>query len=1108
MAVSPPEPFARGRAHPHRATSGRAPWCRFLGTAALLLGAPLAAAAHSFPYVPTQILAPDACFNRSACHGSDLAYIFTQDGDDNVQFLALNIFSIVGADAKLSPVTTSIPFAGGDNPKNTAFGAVRTEEGAVLVYAGQCDKGPGSVWTYGEGAASGGSGDAAWTKHATTLGKSQKGSSSRGPYFLGGTIAFSTTLAPLLDEPTIYSYGGMCDTPSDSSKGWQSAANYSTSMLALAPTDSSPSSRSYAQGIAPSSGPKTPIAGFSLTALQSSMSNISGTVTQQTAYVILGGHTKQAFINMSTAAVWNLPEESWSYVNVQQSTDSPDGVESRSGHTAVLSQDGRSIIVLGGWVGDVTNAAEPQLAVLEMSQAYSSWRWTIPKQQPDFAEAGIYGHGAAILPGNIMMVYGGWQIKNADPSSKMKRQSGVTTTPQFLNLTDMTWSTTYSNPTPPETGGQTPEDAPDKASDAAKSRVLGLSLGFGIGGGLILFILALISFFCWRKKQRRRAARDETIRAMAQDASMFVHDGVDMTERPDTFPWGYRSWYNGGQDPYRSNGDDRSSGYESMRGSYGGYAPVVPGVVRKPIARQIRGGYVPANGQLNSIVHTPGQIHPIMEDDEEDLSYQRANPAEATTPTSDAYSDPFMTPTAAVASGALPVFQPPPPGQSTAGPSTDGPFQHDPDVQDWVSDVDVADAMLARYNSTRQQGRSSPMRRSSQRSSGMHEDDLHMDSGISESTRSAGDGLGRSSSGRWSAIVATAGLFGGSSAPTTEPGKPGSSSSSSYNTAKSGFGALQAEGPNLLLGRTTPGSPYEDDELQQPSSPSKSKPPRRSWLGSLRRVFSGSESPSGDLPAIDRSAPREISPDMLSHDYEPPLSALGSELLKRKQGRQDWEGGESSGVMERENEWDIERAAENRLVQVMFTVPKERLRVVNADELDDGTSTDERLPLHMPQTAELVDMDKRSSSLMDASLRSTSKLSSHNDDEGGGVPVDEGDRDDGFLRIEQDDYDDDGDDRSGRRERPLSVVTDVTRSERPISIATDVSFARSASVYTAEAMTFERPKTRVLQMVDRFESFGSESKESSSPSVSRAGTPAMRSVKSKKSLRSEDLKRQ
>lgn len=1047
------------------------------------------AAAQNFPYVPTQILTPDACFNQSACQGSDVAYIFTQDSNDNVQFLSLNISKTVGADAKLNPVTTNLPFLGGNNPANTAFGAVRTEDGAVLVYAGECDKGPGNVWTYGEGTASAGGGGAAWVKQATTLG-TQKSSSSRGPYFLGGTIAFSATLAPLLDEPTIYSYGGMCATPSDNSTGWQSHANYTTSMMTLTPADNSPSSRSYAQGTTSSSGPKTPIAGFSLTALLSSMSNNSGTVTQQTAYVVIGGHTEQAFINMSTAAVWSLPEETWSYVNVQQPTDDADGVDSRSGHTAILSEDGSSIAVLGGWVGDVTNAADPQLVVLEMSQTYSSWRWTIPKQQPDFGGGGIYGHGAAILPGNIMMVYGGRQISDSDSSSKVKRQSSVTTAPQFLNLTDMSWSTTYNNPTPAGAAGKNPHGVTTTSDDSAKSKVLGLSLGFGIGGGAILFILAICSFFCWRKRQRRRAAREETIRAMAQDASMFVHD-VGMAERDDAFSWGYRSWYTGGQDPYRTGVNDRSLGYESMRGSYGGYAPVVPGVARKPVSRQLRGGYVPANNQLGNFAPTPGQIHPIMEDEEEDLGYQRVHPNEVHTPTSEAYSDPFLTPTAAVASGALPVFQPPPPGQSTAGPSTDGPFQHDPDVQDWVSDVDAADAMLARYNSTRQaQGRGSPARRNSQRSSGAREEDLRTESGLSESNRSAADGLGRSSSGRWSAIVASA--FGGASAATTEPGKPGSSSSSSYNTAKSGFGALQAEGPNLLLGRTTPSSPFEEDDFAQPSSPSKSKP-RRNWLGSLRRVFSGSESTSGDLSVRDRSPPREISTDMLSQDYEPPLSALSSELLRRKQGRQDWEGAEGSGAAERENEWDIERAVENRLVQVMFTVPKERLRVVNADDLDDGTSMDERQPLHLPQTAELVDLDKRLSQI-DPSLRSVSKLSSHHDDEGGGVPVDEGDRDDGFLRINQEDYEE-------RSER----------SERPLSVATDVSFARSASVYTAEAMTFERPKTRVLQMVDRIESQGSSSQsKDSSPSVSRAGTPGIRSIKSKKSLKSvksEDFRR-
>jgi hypothetical protein len=79
-------------------------------------------------------------------------------------------------------------------------------------------------------------------------------------------------------------------------------------------------------------------------------------------------------------------------------------------------------------------------------------------------------------------------------------------------------------------------------------------------------------------------------------------------------------------------------------------------------------------------------------------------------------------------------------------------------------------------------------------------------------------------------------------------------------------------------------------------------------------------------------------------------------LWRRKQGRGDWE--DSSGVQRsfttvgqteaaasrtaEEEDWDIEKAVGSRNVQVMFTVPKERLRVVNQDveESDDDNEQD------------------------------------------------------------------------------------------------------------------------------------------------------------------------
>jgi hypothetical protein len=88
-------------------------------------------------------------------------------------------------------------------------------------------------------------------------------------------------------------------------------------------------------------------------------------------------------------------------------------------------------------------------------------------------------------------------------------------------------------------------------------------------------------------------------------------------------------------------------------------------------------------------------------------------------------------------------------------------------------------------------------------------------------------------------------------------------------------------------------------------------------------------------------------------------------MWRRKQGRSDWEDSanfstrpaiprsntlrgdlstsspilQGSPGVDDDDEWDIERAVENRVVQVMFTVPKERLRVVNTHVDDDRSET-------------------------------------------------------------------------------------------------------------------------------------------------------------------------
>lgn len=621
----------------------------------------------------------------------------------------------------------------------------------------------------------------------------------------------------------------------------------------------------------------------------------------------------------------------------------------------------------------------------------------------------------------------------------------------------MSWVDSYTNPTAGRSNGDNPLNAPGKGSESSKPKHLGLGLGLGVGLGLAALFGVLLALFFWRRKQRKmKKSRDDAIRAITQDASQFIHNTDEMMEHDGSLPWGHNGWYTSGQGQPRSTG--RSLGYESIVGGgnrggsqYGGYPPVTPNIARKPVSRQMRGGYVLTPSQLNTaLVSPPGQIHPILEDDEEE-DLHRVNLNDITTPTSEVHTDPFLTPTASTVGMPTTALQPAPPIRSLITPSPEGTRRHDPDVQDWVSDVDAPDGLVARYNA--RQGRFSPTHRSSLLSTSVHDDDERTVSNISESNRSAVDSLKRTSSGRWSNLAA--GLFGGpATVGSYEPQKPGSSSSSSYNTAKSGFGALQAEAPGLLMGREEPCSPFEDDEFPpMPGSPSKSKP-RRSWLGSLRRVFSNSDENS-PAESMREESPRRPSMDQASADYESHLSGLSGELLRRKQGRQDWGDAEGRPSISGENDWDVERAVERRLVQVMFTVPKERLRVVNADD-EDGDMDDEKQPLHQPQSAVLVDPD---TSTTQGSTSSRSGLSSrhirpHDDSDEGGAPIADTDHihdldhDDALLGVDLGDL--------GDRRNSHSTFD----SDRRLSVA----------YMTAEAMTLERPRTRVLQMVDTIES--------------------------------------
>jgi hypothetical protein len=212
-------------------------------------------------------------------------------------------------------------------------------------------------------------------------------------------------------------------------------------------------------------------------------------------------------------------------------------------------------------------------------------------------------------------------------------------------------------------------------------------------------------------------------------------------------------------------------------------------------------------------------------------------------------------------------------------------------------------------------------------------------------------------------------VFDGPGAKNKRPPGSSGSGSSSFTTAHTSFPTLQAEGESLLP-RPDEFSSRENSPTRshpEPGSPSKSRAPplgksrQIGWLGSLKKGFFGT-GPSGSGNSSPESQilyTRDLSPVPVGGSPPRRTVSAGATLWRRKQGRSDWEDsagldpsaprsntftGELSsgmggdlGLGDDDDDWDIERAVQNRVVQVMFTVPKEKLRVVNHSVEDDSS---------------------------------------------------------------------------------------------------------------------------------------------------------------------------
>jgi hypothetical protein len=994
------------------------------------------------------------------------AYILQPGANGRTSLLSLDLTkSLEASKLALTTLYDSLPFLSATS--NRAYTPLKGSEQNITVVAGDCstDGDAPEVWTFIP-ATHGKNGNGTWLQSTPAAAAKNK---VHGPDFLSSGIAFSDLAKGNASTTSLYVFGGMCPLPNATDETWMSAANYTNQMMTFSPELDSSKQVAYTPAFLSSKGPPVAEAGFSMTPLAPAFSdNSSSTQSARQSFVLVGGHTGAAFINMSSVALFSLPEETWTYQPVDQpSTGNTDlavrgaitSVEPRSGHTAVLTEDGKSLVVFGGWVGDVTNAASPQLAVLELGSGYGGdgdWEWSVPLQMASgLSGAGIYGHGAAMLPGGVMMIMGGYNIPTTS-SKRFLRRSVSSSNSQnlFYNVTSRSWIQSYSPPPAVTSDGGSSAQDQRKGALTTTSQKAGLGVGLTIGA---IVVGLLIIFYFWYKRhlKQRRDARES-------DREQLYKKGGNGYEQ---------AWFgNANYEPYRS-----STTYEPYHADYAaggvwqekdedmhdGFTTWTPHGVESSPAQMKEGNReversglsinapsptrgLRKNGLTRSqyqyhaapryddgrISKASGNIHPIQERDEEEerLSSRHSNrsfrglgnmiglKSSEQDPFKDSLPNPLrshpVTPelgSAVEGSQGSPIHRQAT-NTSVMTSTTNGTDQVSSWINHWTNSYA---ASLRRTISPYPISRSSSPDKIDERTS----------SGLSENS----DRSGLSSNGRSVARTSStrSGLFFGLSGhpsitpsqapsasvmsrsmspvywenrpkqttslhpPSLRPGLDRAPDSSS--TQCTTFGQLIAEGEALL--RTTTNNqptaplapkvrPTSTEIIAAAVGKTPPLPPRRrGWMGSIRQVFSGDRSMSASHAQRRVGAPmmplpsqqyrdRSNSPvkghtragSSMSASAPRRAASDSSQFLGTRRGPRDWEGDENdprwqpyrddpdtgdwgdvpeSSIPKAEAEkptpederedWDIEEAAASRDVQVMFTVPKARLRVVNAD---------------------------------------------------------------------------------------------------------------------------------------------------------------------------------
>ncbi|KAJ5834373.1 hypothetical protein N7447_000399 [Penicillium robsamsonii] len=883
-------------------------------------------------------------------HNGSLAYILRPSSTGETEFVSLNLSSSIDVEnVSYQTLLKSSPFH--DSDVNSSFIPAINDQGLITVYSGNCHKASDNpvLWQFHPNSKSL-VGNGTWdglpviTSDANTA-----------PNYLAAGFTYSSSRRE--NESSMYAFGGMCPFANSTEETWISAANYSRSTVVVGPSPYY--NTKYTAATTGKRAPPIAEAGMAVVPLQPTYS--AGSTGKQQDFLFIGGHTRQAFLNMSQLAIFSLPQQSWSFVSaISDSTPKTEltvrdtvSVEPRSGHTAVLSEDGNKVFVFGGWVGDVTVPAKPQFAVLDLAEGFggtSEWIWTEPSFEGlGIAEgAGIFGHGAAMLPGGVMMISGGYNI----PKSSSKRASATAQSNSrvyLYNVTSRNWVTSYSNP------AASPSNTSSGSRKLSSSQKAGLGVGLGIGCPAAMAIV--LCGWNYHRKRRVKSKRDSQLRELAlgaershfwdrdcpTQASSIRSSG--MSERRDgpMYPWlanrtqtTQPDWKDQGEVTAERTGllMDPTSPSKNNR------PPVVPSVNNKPFSYR--------NSEYRRSDAT-GDIHPIDEREEDEAMFREhlmATIPPGTRPTvkmaesEDPFSDtPYATPRSTVFGVGL------------------GPFYS---RRKDIGSMDVESPTKSERTATNLSDNSAFSFASSQPISKVNQARAIL------VDRPTSWGSGRQSL-EYLAVGST------QSDPDGVAPSEKSVSADSYSTAQTNLSHRQSENESLLFDAL--------DSTTAPSSPSKlpreSKPRASDWvMNTMRRALTMSRrSPDSQLyssasttstahraSGIDRSSTILGSGQRSSAVPSTPRRAVSAsaELFRRKQGAKDWNAhkrvsddvfntarstrddlfvgapgylGNETGFGDDEedvHDWDLEGAAEGLRVQTTFTVPREKLRVVNA----------------------------------------------------------------------------------------------------------------------------------------------------------------------------------